>query len=49
MRARRALAIWILTCAADIGAALNNWLDDNGRYRLFDRNTATKFVVTLRF
>jgi hypothetical protein len=41
---------WILTPGNDIYVvSLNNWLDDNGRYRLFDRNTATKFVVTQRF
>jgi hypothetical protein len=41
---------WILTPGNDIYVVnLNNWLDDDGRYRLFDRNTATKFVVTLRF
>jgi hypothetical protein len=41
---------WILTPGNDLYVVnLNNWLDDDGRYRLFDRNTATKFVVTLRF
>ena len=41
---------WILTPGNDIYfVTLNNWLDDGGRYRVLDRNTSTKLVLTRRF
>jgi hypothetical protein len=41
---------WILTPGNDIYfVSLNNWLDDGDRYRVLDRNTSTKIVLTRRF
>jgi hypothetical protein len=41
---------WILTPGNDVYfVSLNNWLDDGDRYRVLDRNTSTKIVLTRRF
>ena len=41
---------WILTPGNDIYfVTLNNWLDEGNRYRVLDRNTSTKLVLTRRF
>jgi hypothetical protein len=41
---------WILTPGNDVYfVTLNNWLDDTGGYRVLDRNTAAKIMVTRRF
>ena len=41
---------WIFTPGNDIYVvSLNNWLDEGDRYRVLDRNTATKIVFTRRF
>jgi hypothetical protein len=41
---------WILTPGNDIYfVSLNDWLDDGDRYRVLDRNTSTKIVLTRRF
>lgn len=41
---------WILTPGNDVYfVSLNNWLDEGDRYRVVDRNTATKIVFTRRF
>ena len=41
---------WILTPGNDIYfVSLNNWLDAAEGYRVLDRNTTTKIVLTRRF
>jgi uncharacterized protein DUF5916 len=41
---------WILTPGNDLYfVTLNDWLEDGGRYRVLDRSTSTKLVLTRRF